>query len=218
VERRASTLAPRWGVGDVATTAVFVEILIIGLEAIVWIALAVAVLFGVPRVEAGAMSGWEALVTLALLAAAYVVGIFVDRVADGLWTTFRRFIALGPHKASRGDGRRLHEGAKPRVSVKRMTVMMSEDAANEFLEYQRSRFRIARATVLNLVIGVPVGAAYAIREPNHSPTAAIAVIAVGAALTFICIYATTRIQRAYERRLDDAYLIYEQRERSRRDT
>ena len=114
-----------------ATTALVAEILIVGLEVETWLALLVLGVFGTDWVDLGGVSSWEALVTILVLASAYVLGIIVDRLADRV-------------------SRRLTRET-PGFSRKRLEVMHGSPGMGAFVDYQRSRLRIARGTQFNLV-------------------------------------------------------------------
>ena len=126
-----------------ATTAVVAEILIVGLEAAAWISLLVFAAFGtdwVHRKDLETASHWVALETVVVLAVAYALGILIDRLADDAHGVLKR----------RFRGRPVKKPAK--IPVMRMTVLHEGGAMSTFVDYQRSRFRIARATVLNLAL------------------------------------------------------------------
>src|SRR4051794_4266863 len=81
-----------WKTGGVlATTALVSEILVVGLEAEAWLAILVLAVFGSDWVDLGGLKGWEALVTILVVAGAYVLGILIDRLADSAlhWTRGR---------------------------------------------------------------------------------------------------------------------------------
>ena len=63
-----------------STTDLFVELIVIGIGAALWLSLLVFTVFGTNWVSAEAMSSLLALIPLA--ATVYVLGIVVDRIAD----------------------------------------------------------------------------------------------------------------------------------------
>ncbi len=145
------------------TTAVFTELLVIGLQAAAWIALAAASFFDFGGATQ-ALSNWGALVTIVVLALAYVLGVVVDRIADSL---------LGPlrNRASHRDPDQLGRA--------RMHILRAASPLSSFLEYQRSRMRLMRGTTFNLMVALPIVNVFVWRtvvEP--SPTAFIALNAV----------------------------------------
>lgn len=60
------------------TTAVFAEIIVVGLQAEIWLAILVLAIFGADWVDIGAVDEWATLLTLLVLAAASQ-----DRLAEG---------------------------------------------------------------------------------------------------------------------------------------
>lgn len=75
-----------------SSTAMFVEILIIGIQTAIGITICVITLCGEVWLSEILIKikNWETLVTIMLLAITYTLGIIVDRVGDGL------FLLLNP--------------------------------------------------------------------------------------------------------------------------
>jgi hypothetical protein len=121
-----------------ATTALVTEILIVGLEAETWVIMLVLAAFGTEWIDLDAVDGWEALVTVLVLAGAYVLGIVVDRVADSTFGWLR-----GPDR--------------PGFARKRLEVLHTSPGMAPFLEYQRSRLRVARGTLFNMIAAAVSG-------------------------------------------------------------
>ncbi len=145
------------------TTAVFTELLVIGLQAVAWIALAAASFLDFGSAMS-ALRGWETLVTIVVLAIAYVLGVVVDRIADSL---------LGPlrNRASQRD--------PEQVGRARMHILRSASPLSSFLEYQRSRMRLMRGTTFNLAVALPIVNIFVWRTAvEPSPLAYIALNAV----------------------------------------
>jgi 8-oxo-dGTP pyrophosphatase MutT (NUDIX family) len=187
----------------VATTALFVEILLAGLQALAWIAVLVGLLAGEPvtltgiKTAAMGLKDWAAPLTLLGLAAAYPLGIVVDRIAD----SFDRHL----HDVLRAAG--LSERRTPApVNVMRLLVMKESEGIGTFVDYQRSRMRVARVTVLNLVLAAPIALAQAASVPGGDAylplVGVIAVVLIG-----MSVSAAERIRQAYEERLADAYAM-----------
>jgi hypothetical protein len=170
-----------------ATTALVTEILIVGLEVETWIALLILGVFGRDWIDLGGLSGWETAVTILGLAAAYVLGIVVDRLADSALKWLRR--------------------DAPGFSTKRLAVMHSSPGIGPFVEYQRSRFRIARGTLFNLVPASLSTGVYLIWGTSVSAWWLLALAGVTAVTLPTAARATRRIERAYEDRLTEAYEI-----------
>ncbi len=169
------------------TTAVFAEILAIGIQACVLLAVAVAAFVDLgPALSA--VGGWEALMTIAFLAIAYVVGVIVDRLADTALTPLR-------NRVSDHD-----TGTRARM---RRRVLAEATPLSSFLEYQRSRMRLMRGTILNLVIAVPVANAFLLfRLAEANPGHFVVVNLVTIGLLLACVFAFVEIVRAQDKWLD----------------
>jgi len=175
-----------------ATTALFAEILVVGLETAVWLSVLILAALGISVSHAAKqLEGLKELatpLTAGTLALAYVLGVIADRVSDSLYTWFR---------ADKG------------VSHKRLVVMQKNSEIAKFLEYQRSRLRIARGTVVNLFVAVPVTALYVLRTSQScagSVGAVIGLVAAGA----VAWFAAEKIHSAYMNRLSEAYELVTQ--------
>jgi len=191
--------------GPLATTAVFAEILIVGLEVEAWLALVLLSVFGTEWIDLGSVKDFATLVTFVVLALAYVLGIIVDRLADTLLNYFE--------DTSLGDSikgalsKNTPPPKEPGLAKMRMTVMEASDGLTRFLDYQRSRWRIARATVLNLVIAGPAAALYLGVGTNVDRAWELVPLACALVLVPITYFAGVRIQDAWVARLVDAYTI-----------
>jgi hypothetical protein len=186
-----------------ATTALFAEILIIGLLTLFWVALAVVSILGVP--DLGGFKGWEVLAAAGVLSLAYVLGIPADRLADTwsdgadkkLWKKW----GLPPANNMSRDELRLRLTASPSLA---------------WLDYARSRRRIARASVLDgSLAGIVAGALLllSIWIRIHVPRELLwAVLAVSALVVGASAYAWYRIGKTYFKLLSLAYSIQERKE------
>lgn len=182
-----------------STTAIFAEILIIGLQATVWIALLVLSFLPKGSINPGALDGWEALTTVFVLAAAYTLGIVVDRIADSAYGRLRKIW----DKEEKGKRKK----NLPDVSIMRLRVMEKEDGKARFIDYQRSRLRVARATVLNVALVFLTGVFYLGRADMSKP--AIATFSVALLIVLVgSLFAAERIHRAYMNRLVEAYEMW----------
>lgn len=194
-----------------ATTAIFAEILIVGLQVEAWIALIVLDVFGDDWIDSGRLSDFAALVTILVLATAYILGILIDRVADSFFSTIewkRAGVWLNRVFGKCSQSLRTPE----KVSIMRLTVMKDGGEIGSFLDYQRSRMRIARGTVLNLAIAWPFLVDLVAKQAGWRWGVAAAVVA--AAALVLALYASERVKAAWIHRLIEAYeLLVPQKER-----
>ncbi len=203
-----------------ATTAIFAEILIAGLEALAWLALLVFGLhwdssFHHRRVD---FKDWEALTTLAVISVAYVFGILVDRAADSLHKGVRKLVKLALLHTSRSRQRFETVEERERRSEMTMTVLAAGGELAGFLEYQRSRARIARATALNAglaalsVLVVWIASAH----PPGSDRFGVELGLLATSLAALSEIVYVRIDKAHKKRLRDAYKVIVSRDHGSR--
>lgn len=185
-----------------STTAVVAEIVIVGLEAEAWLAALVIVIFGSGWIDVAELAKFDAVVLLAVVAAAYALGVVVDRVADGVFRrpatwTFGRWLNRVFGKGS--DDWRLPGD----VSEMRLAVMRAGGGPSAFVDYQRSRIRVARGTVVNLAVAVVVATLYFGKVGDWWNAVRIDAFLVG--LLAVALPASERIHTAWLDRLCDAY-------------
>ncbi|MGV8972960.1 MAG: hypothetical protein ACOH10_11615 [Rhodoglobus sp.] len=160
-----------------ATTQLFVELVVVGFGALGWsTALAVAV-FGTAWLSG--LADLDAVVVAApILALAYLLGIVLDRVADA---------AFEP--AVRRYKRKAFDEEATYVAARRATDD-DERLARRF-EYGRSRLRICRGWALNCAVAIPVVTALVLRRAEPSEVAGLLVplLAGTAALLAACVFA-----------------------------
>jgi hypothetical protein len=123
------------------TTSFFVELIVIGVGAAIWIGLAVLSLVGISWVSSTSFSGQLGFVLLIpTLSIIYVLGIIIDRTADWI---------LGPW--SRALQRREFPNPKEYYRA-RTTIYMKSEVLRDLYEYGRSRLRICRGWALNALL------------------------------------------------------------------
>ncbi len=187
------------------TTAVFAEIIVIGIQACVWLALLVAWAFGADWIDLEGLKGWEALATIFAVAVAYTLGVVVDRVADFVddpvlrWT--RNLAAwLGGKRATKGPA----ETSRARFRESRVRVLHAVGALAAFLEYQRSRQRIARGTLFNLPLILVFGHLFLARRCGATADILAGFDALLVTLSLFALFAAFRIDHAHSKWLKAA--------------
>lgn len=121
-----------------STTSLFVELVVIGVGAAVWLALAVLSVFGCAWLPPPSSIALPALVPA--LALMYVLGIVVDRIADDLFQPWdgrlrwKRFRAADDYQRAR------------------TIVYDQSDSLRDWFQYNRSRLRICRGWVINSLL------------------------------------------------------------------
>jgi hypothetical protein len=119
----------------VSTTAVFAEILLIGFLALGSYGAVAVAAAGLPAEVISRLKDWTALSTLVVTALAYPIGLSLDRISDSL--------------AERVEGRLWSLSLEVDEPEMRFRVWgASPGRVVEFLDYARSRRRVARSTAL----------------------------------------------------------------------
>jgi hypothetical protein len=184
------------------TTAIFAELLVIGLLTVSWLGLILAAKWGIPPLDP--LKGWEAPATVGVLALAYLLGIATDRIADSITDGWDHAIA---------DRVRHAETAGIDPEEMRLRLMAAPPPAIQFLDYARSRRRLARAAALDGTITAVVSAVLLFGQSNGWPirvnsTVLVAVLSISVVVGAGTAFAWWRIGRMYFERLSQAYLIY----------
>ncbi len=179
------------------TTALFAEVLVVGLVGLVWVVLLLTILPGL-NLDIGELLkllSTHSLLSGALLTAlAYCLGVMIDRIADIIFDDW--------------DHNRIREKhfdvEDVKFTVARMKVLHRGGDDVDFLHYQRSRIRIARASVLNFTL---IALAAGIHLLENGMLGASMALLLGLILTLAMLYSWHSISRAYYRRLGDAWRL-----------
>jgi len=179
------------------TTALVAELLVVGIQAVAWIAIfviagssraALSELLSLAQDSSGLVIGF-------IVAAAYTAGVLMDRLTDSLFSPIDKRIRRNVIKKK--------YFSVPRA---RLFVMQHGENMSSFLEYVRSRLRIARATGVNLAIGT-LATIVLLAKCNVGFSVLAATALVGLALAGTAFYVWRRITRTYYKRLFQAWQI-----------
>lgn len=191
-----------------ATTVIFAEILIVGLQALIWIAL---FLFGIFGLDAKSFSSanlaqWVQLIIVFVLAFAYTIGIFIDRAADSFFSRFDK----QTRQKYLGD-------SFPSVPKMRLYIMSKNATVNKYIDYIRSRSRIARSTAFNLVLILTAFVYIYFNRPslNINPVQFISIDIVLIIFIILAIFSWQRISKTYYKRLKKGYEILKKDEKAK---
>lgn len=122
-----------------STTNLFVELVVIGVGAIVWVTMIVLAAFGWQWVPADKVFSTEAL--LFFVAVIYLLGIVTDRIAD---VTFERVFGESLRQKFYPDIKDYHRS--------RLIILSRSERLAQLLEYGRSRLRICRGWAFNSLL------------------------------------------------------------------
>jgi len=128
-----------------STTTVFVELLIIGLESLVWLALLISSLFGLDWVPTivSTFEKADVFATIAVIGLAYIVGIVVDEICDSLIEPWAKRIRDS-----------VQNDTKLKMWDIQAYVFSHSEVATSQLGYMRSRLRILRSSIFNIILVV----------------------------------------------------------------
>ena len=195
-----------------ATTALFAEVLVVGLLALPWFTLTVLSLTRANLQTLPDVHGWDGLVLAVGLAFAYALGIVVDRLGD--WA-FERW----DERLSQAIRRTESESATlpDRTELRFRLMGRAPSTVLDFLDYARSRRRILRGVVVNSVLTlVTAFGAIAFSRINGTLAAPAAVlvilIAISAGLSVTAAFGWWHIGLMYYRRSLLAYRLFAARE------
>ncbi|MGH2682904.1 MAG: NUDIX domain-containing protein [Actinomycetota bacterium] len=178
--------------------AEFAQIIVIGLGAEAWLLLYLAA-FGSWRWPADTPEG---ILLLLLTAASIILGVLFDRIADSAYTAVREsspvLRLLRPLRIGEST---------PKGMIVRMRLRLNESDSprSRFLEYQRTRFRIARATTFNLAMMAPAGGLYLGLRTDVGAGPIVAAVLLLSLSAVISFYTAERIGTAWVRVLSEAY-------------
>lgn len=182
-----------------ATTNVFAELLIIGIETLVWIALLIFCLFGYSWIDFSMFNQLALAIPLAALT--YVIGIIMDRVSDTL-------LAGADHRIRRSV---LGESAAPLFASLRISILARSPYLSTDLDYLRSRLRIMRSSIINFGLLAVCGATFILTRLRLAPpahyTAAATVFLAGVILASLSHYAWRASSITYYLRLQTAFAL-----------
>jgi hypothetical protein len=173
-----------------ATTQLFVELLIIGIGAAIWLAFLLAAILHLPW--GNPLPNLSNVHLTALLSVAYVVGIVVDRFARSAF----QFV----------DGRQrdhvFGHDQEPSIEDRETFVLVTSSPLREQIVYNRSRLRICRSWVLNFALIAIFSGILAIQQSAWT----IAAIALsGLALSCLTAYVARALVRDYYANIRHSY-------------
>ena len=175
------------------TTLLFAELLIVGLQASVWLFLLALVVFGtnwLQALSAFGLADWQTVIVVIGLSIVYVLGIIIDRLAD--------LIFAGWDKKLR---ERIFPNAPLSIGVMRFQLGKDNEYLNRQFEYTRSRMRISRASILNFILMTIFGVVLIaqLQFPTYAEKAKylIAALAVGVFLSVSAIYTWNKLTQTF---------------------
>jgi hypothetical protein len=197
-----------------STTALFVELLIVGLQSMVWIITAIGAFWGFNWLTDDSLVKSSSIIALGLvvlLAVSYSVGIAVDRIADDLLTCpnnwIKKNVARARAKKKIEKGQNVEEW-----SVKHYYVLHKSPGMGHVTEYIRSRMRILRGLVINIPLTTVAACLGLTRQYNGTDKVSYLalIIVIGVILTSAVAWGWYRTSMIWYKRIGQAYDIIHQ--------
>ena len=178
------------------TTAVFAEHVVGGIQTLIWVGLVFASY--VPQGSAAVLSKAPAVTVVVLLALAYSIGVVLDRVWDWLMD---KVLARG----IKDKAKSLAMGSLTPIDRQRQAVFAADPkTAAEFVEYIRSRMRVARASSFNFLFIAASSVVYVLRCERAECKIGLAVT-LGAVFGMLCVvsyFAFRKLMKTYYKALN----------------
>ncbi|MGA7494797.1 MAG: hypothetical protein WB930_18440 [Syntrophobacteraceae bacterium] len=174
------------------TTQLFVELPIIGIGAAIWFGFLLAAIFGyrfdvgIPKIDT------PLLVVLGSMT--YVLGIAIDRLARTLFGYAEKVLAKD----------RLPDPEE----IERHILLSSEVLARQ-IQYNRSRLRICRAWALNILLALPVFAAWNLRVGGMRSVPCWVVVGIGFLICALISGTAWVLSADHDKNLRDSYKFLE---------
>lgn len=176
------------------TTLLFAELLIIGLQAAVWIFLLLLNILGtgwVQTIQSSILVNWQTFLLIILLSVFYVIGVIVDRLADAVFSRWEWKL--------RRTG--FPDPPMP-VVVLRFELARGNEHLNHQFEYNRSRMRISRASALNFGLTTLMGVIFILARVQTASLNArliclLTTVLMGTALTLGAAFTWRKLMRGY---------------------
>ncbi|MBN1184796.1 MAG: hypothetical protein JXB49_21095 [Bacteroidales bacterium] len=186
------------------TTAMFVEILIIGLQSIIWFGLLIITLFGENWLILlrDFSEGYESIIVILIIGFCYTMGIIIDRIADFIFELYKPQTLLIKFKI-------INKWIDKAHSKKRI-IKSLKDIGSYYVMYIRSRIRILRSTIINLTLIIFISIVYFIQNEfifniRISLKYLIRFNALLLIIILILIFVLGLLQLTEEKRLDQVY-------------
>lgn len=172
-----------------STTALFIELLIAGLQAAIWIGLAMLTVFGTDWINLERLKGFETILAVILLPVIYPLGVFVDFLSSRIFTRWQKPL------------KRLYLKDETQSALKLLT-QTKDPFLPTYLDYIRRRIRLSRSAAFNFSLITVFGVAFTVircRSLVGFPfwKAVFFEVAAGGAMTGVAVLAWNKITRLF---------------------
>jgi hypothetical protein len=172
-----------------STTALFIELLITGIQAAIWLILFILCLLGFDWINPERLKGFELLLAVILLPIVYPIGVFIDNLADSLFRPWEMKI------------REAYNLKKTQTALTLLMQTKDQSLASHFT-YIRSRIRISRSSAFNFALMTIASMAFTVVRLRGVPRfpfwrTLLLEIFVGLSLTALATLAWRRINHDF---------------------
>lgn len=134
-----------------STTEIILEHLISGIQASIWLGLALLTAFGYDWMSWEFIKDMPTELTLSLIAVIYPIGIFIDELADYFSQSFTKKVRESVIQKNIAD-KKLTKNDAGNIKIAYILKNTNDDFLKVYFGYIRTRIRIARASSLNLLL------------------------------------------------------------------
>ncbi len=170
------------------TTALFIELLLGGMQTLAWMIVASTIFCGTEHLKI-IFSGQSLQSGVILLLTAYSLGVVFDRIWDKLFKRFDRKI------------RKTIFHNDDQINKLRIRIFSNVEIKTDFIDYIRSRMRIARSMVCNFFILFVVSLTAYIINIQDTASWVLYVIAIKLIIFTASFYAYITITKTYYKTL-----------------
>jgi len=187
-----------------ATTVLFIEHLITGIQSGVWIGLIILTYFGTEWVQLDSIKSFGMVGVFLALSFLYPLGIFVDNLADGAFKRWSKDIRDRTMRTESLDG------ISPAMEILKGA---DKEFIMAYISYIRTRVRISRSAALNFGLITLSATVFTVVRLHDLPKPQFLrllgfEIVTGAAITVLALLSWHSITATFAKRVVQASMIY----------
>ena len=191
------------------TTSLFVEIMIVGCETLMWVVLLLMCVFDFSHQRAEEILG-NRLIWVPAFAFCYVLGIVMDsRIHEVFFRSRQKAIRADVIRKGEKNSELTDDECKERwKEIRKAALVMPASAGGiSSLDYIRHRIRIMRGSVGNIPLIASLGSLLLIKSECHLAYTGVALL-TGGLLCYACCRVWKRIEKSWSTLSYDWYVIY----------
>ena len=189
------------------TTALIVEMVIIGFQVLVWMALMVLTIFGYHWIDLSKLKDWSTIVSVALVGISYTLGIVFDSFIGSLFAPWEYSV----------QGRfidRSHTNSTVSFGQMRAYIIATNSDVSDDLTKRNNRSSLVRATSLNLLLITLSSLVLVLTRIGFSWKLLTVIIVSSGLLTGLAISTWAKSIRGYYYYLNEVYKALKESEKN----